>query len=128
MINKYSIPCENFSDNIIMKLIGLNYKKKNKIKMLYSSFTHFPDFIKERIIKNLSKKYPQLKIGLGIIAPGEEIIEVPMLSPEQLKQDIQVCKKYKVKEVIIFRLAGLDKNYLNAIRNFSSSQENPHKK
>jgi len=113
--NKNTIPCENFSDNIIMKLLGLNYKKKNKIKMLYSSFTHFPFFIKERIIRNLSKKYPQLKIGLGIIAPGEEIIKVSILAPEQLKQDLELCKKNNIKEVIIFRLGGLNKNYLKII-------------
>ena len=48
--------------------------------------------------------------SFGVIAPGIMGNE-PVLSPEQLEQDLQIAKKARIKEVILFRLGGLNKEY-----------------
>ncbi len=80
--------------------------KNKKIKMLYSSVHPFTkEFIKETA-KNAI-------IGLGIIDKGIDKHN-PILSPEKLKQELQILKQQK--EVIIFRLSGLNKEYLKIIQ------------
>ena len=119
--NKNTIPCEHFIENNLMKLIGLNYKKQNKIKMIYTSRLKFPRAIIERIIEKLSKKYSNLKIGLGFTAHGVEEIKLPLLTQQQLEEDLKLCKKHKIKEVIIFRLGGLNKKYVTIIKDILKS-------
>jgi len=54
-------------------------------------------------------------VGLGTIAIGI-LGNEPILSPNKLKEDIQEMKKLKVKDIIIFRLGGLNASYINAIK------------
>jgi len=119
--NKNTISCEHFIENNLMKLIGLNYKKQNKIKMIYTSHIKLPRTIIEKIIEKLAKKYSNLKIGLGLISHGVENIKLPVLAPQQLEEDLKLCKKHKIKEVIIFRLGGLNKKYVTIIKDILKS-------
>jgi len=112
------IPCEHFLDNNLMSILSLNYPKNNKIKMIYTSHLRFSRKKIEGIIRNLSKRYSDLKVGLGIIAHGIEKGKIKTLSPEELWKDLELCKKYKIKEIIIFRLSGLNKEYVKIIHNF----------
>jgi len=115
---KNIISCEHFMENILTKLIGINQKTNNKIKMIYTSHLKLPRTLIENKIKNLSGKYPNLKIGLGLITHGVEEVRLSILTPQQLKEDIKLCKKYKIKEIIIYRLGGLNKNYIKTIQEF----------
>lgn len=116
--NQNIIICEHIWDNLLMKILGLNYPRNNKIKMLYTSQLKLPRKTIENLVKKLSKKYSNVKIGLGLIAHGVEKIKKPLLTPEKLKRDLELCKKYNIKEIIIFRLGGLNRTYTLIIKKF----------
>lgn len=120
--NTNTIPCENFMENSLMKFLKLNSSKQTKIKMIYTSYLKLPRIVIIKKVKNLAKKYSDLKIGLGLIAHGVEAIKQKLLSPEQIYQDLELCKKYNIKEIILFRLSGLNKEYIKIIKNFSTVQ------
>lgn len=53
--------------------------------------------------------------GLGTIASGV-LGNEPVLSPEELGKDIRWCKESGAEEVFVFRLGGLNKSYISAIK------------
>lgn len=53
--------------------------------------------------------------GLGTIAIGV-LGNEPILSPENLYQDLHWAKESKVEEVFIFRLGGLNELYMSEIK------------
>ena len=96
-----------------LQFFGLHYpsKKVKIIKMLYRSMHHFSDDFLHKELQRGKKEYGSGFIpSFGVIAPGilgnEEV-----LSPAQLGHDLEVAKKAGMKEVILFRLGGLDKGY-----------------
>ncbi|MBI2102688.1 hypothetical protein HYT55_02520 [Candidatus Woesearchaeota archaeon] len=100
---------------------GLHYQnpKVNVVKMFYHSLHDFSDdFLREnweRGRQELGKKYIP---ALGTIARGIQGDE-PILSLEQLKQDLILAREQKMKEVIIFRLGGLTKEYARLLARFA---------
>ena len=64
--------------------------------------------------QGVEKYGARFKIGLGCIAKGVSGVE-PILSPEELKEDLQIARESKVQEAIIFRLGGLTGDYIRAI-------------
>jgi hypothetical protein len=104
-------------------LVSFEPEKYNnkKIAMLYTSFLkNHPNT--ENFLEN------QIKIGkkafgedfiaaLGTIAFGINGNE-PILTPEELERDLNIVKNSGVSEVVIFRLGGLNNNYLNVIRKY----------
>ena len=116
--------CEYYPEgkkkDMLLEKMGLHYnnRKAKVIKMFYHSM--HPLFNKEFFKK-------QLKIGknlngdnfiaaFGTIAIGINGNE-PILTKEQLKEDLQIAKEIGINETIIFRLGGLNKNYLEVIEN-----------
>lgn len=102
----------------LMKILGLNYKiKTEKSLMFYTSM------INEKDKKNLRVKISQIKnkddhsISLGTIAHGI-LGNEPILSPKKLKEDLEFIKTTGFKKVIIFRLGGLNKNYIKVLNKF----------
>jgi len=101
-----------------MKLLGLNYKiNYERSIMWYSSMM-------SRKVNNLIKKnFQRLKnkenhsVSLGTTAIGV-LGNEPKISPAQLKEDLEFINKLGFKKVIIFRLEGINKEYLNALKNF----------
>lgn len=59
------------------------------------------------------KKIRADKIGIGCIAKGIYGNE-KILSPEELERDLKILQK-SGKEVVIFRLGGLNKEYVRII-------------
>lgn len=118
--NKNIILCEHIWENFLMKILGLNFPGNNKIKMLYTSQLIMPRKLIEKTVKNLSTKNPNTKIGLGLIARGVEKIKRPLLTPKQLRKDLELCKTNNIKEVVIFRLGGLNKDYIKIINQFAT--------
>ncbi len=103
----------------ILKLLGLNYGVDyERSLMWYSSM--LPDWLNKAIMKRLSKpkNKASYSVSLGTIATGILGSE-PILSPENLEKDLEFCKSNGFKKVIIFRLGGLNKNYIKVLEKFA---------
>lgn len=120
--NKERITTAEFPVSIIsplMKILGLDYNiKTEKSLMWYSSMNSktMNQNIKNSLIKLKNKK--NYSISLGTIAIGI-LGDEPILFPQNLKKDLEFVKKYGFNKVIIFRLGGLNKEYLNVIERFN---------
>jgi hypothetical protein len=104
----------------ILQFLGLHYqnKKANVIKMVYHSMHHFDeDFIRKQLTLG-KKEYPNhFLVAYGTIAKGIAGWE-PILSSQQLKKDLQIAKEVKLPEIILYRLGGLNEEYLRTIKTF----------
>lgn len=114
-------PDGSFKDNLL-SVFGLHYDSSecnNKvIKMVYHSMHDFDErFIVDELKRGISECGKCFLVGYGTIARGVAGNE-PILSTLQLKKDLSIAKKVGVKEVIIYRLGGLDKNYSSLIKRF----------
>jgi len=120
-LNKNKITTAQFPNSLIswfMKLAGLNYNVNlEKSLMWYSSVN---SDIKN---KNIKKQLIKLKnknnysISLGVIAAGilgDELI----LSPRSLERDLKFIKNAGFERVVIFRLGGLNKEYMKVLKKF----------
>lgn len=104
-------------------LISFDTKKYNnkKIAMLYTSFLKnhpsIENFLEKQI--NIGKKYfgNDFMVALGTIAIGINGNE-PILTPEELERDLEIVKNNEINEVVIFRLGGLNKEYIKAIKKY----------
>ena len=104
-----------------LKFWGLAYETETPCiaRMFYTSVIKWS---RERRVSKLRDVCEQgverygnrFQIGLGCIAKGVSGVE-KILSPEELKEDLQTAKESKVSEAIIFRLGGLTQNYIKAI-------------
>jgi len=104
----------------IMRFFGLHYQTVGVkiIKMLYCSMHSFkPEFLEKEIQWGKQKYQNNYLIAFGTIAVGIKGTET-LLSPQQLQQDLTLAKKNKIAEVILFRLGGLNPEYLKIIQNF----------
>jgi hypothetical protein len=115
---------EYMADNFIMEMNFLNFDPKIfnniKIKMLYNSMHEWlTESRLRKMINNYKDKYgDKVIIGLGLLAPGVES-NSKVLTKEQLERDLKICKEAGIKEVVLFRLGGLNKEYLNIIKKFT---------
>jgi len=102
----------------VSKMIGLSYPSK-RILMYYTSF--FRPFVPDHILLNRLKKKAEYcaendcLLALGLIATGIHGFE-PIYGAKELNEDLQIAKKAGVKEVVIFRLGGLNKELVKAIK------------
>lgn len=93
--------------------LAFNYGQP-KVKMVYTSFGKFVPFvgvpIMRKILKHEIKKfkdYPgEFAIGLGCTAKGAWGKE-PIMSLDDFKEDLEICKEGKIKTVAVYRLGGL---------------------
>lgn len=87
----------------------------NKIEMLYK--IPLLKMNKAKICKEGIKKFGnRYKAGFGCITKG--IFENErILSPPELEEDLNIAEKAGIKEVVIFRLNGLNLEYLKIIKN-----------
>ena len=105
----------------IMGLLGIHYKniKVKVIKMFYHSLHDFNvGFMNRELKRGVEEFGDNYLIAFGTIARGISGNE-PLLKPEQLRQDLELAEKAGVKEVIIFRLGGLNKKYFKVLEIFS---------
>lgn len=114
---------EYFPIKSTLKFLGLNYdpvKYNSKmIKMFYTSMWPFPRNFLENKIKSYKEQFQDKFIpAFGAIATGVSGNE-PILSPEKLKADLEIARKNNIEEVIIFRIGGLNKNYIKIISKFT---------
>jgi len=105
----------------LLEWLGLHFQHKNVyvVKMLYHSMHNFTEaFLRNHLEqgrKVFGKKYIP---AFGTIATGMQGHE-PRLPLEQLKKDLAIAREQKMKEVIIFRLGGLTKEYAHLLARFA---------
>ena len=113
--------CEYYKDfGFIENKSGLHFDNAHKIiKMYYTSMHHFSDkSLEKNFKKNITKYQNKFLVALGIIAVGI-LGNEKILSHHQLKRDLELCKKAGINEVIIYRLEGLNEEYLKVLEKFS---------
>lgn len=105
------------------RVFGLDYDiKLEKGLMFYTSTlkqNHVYSLLVGRI-KGLLRGIEDKKnynIGLGIIAKGVLTTEA-ILTPKDLKKDLEFMKNAGFEKVVIFRLGGLNKDYVSVIKKF----------
>ncbi|MDO8656748.1 MAG: hypothetical protein Q7K45_05920 [Nanoarchaeota archaeon] len=104
-----------------LELLGLHYVHQNVkiIKMFYRSMHHFSDdFLRKELQRGKQEYGARFIPSFGVIMSGIMGNE-PVLSPKQLEHDLQIAKKVGIKEVIVFRLGGLEKEYGKVLKKFS---------
>ena len=102
----------------MMGFLGLNYNLNyERSVMWYSSM--MSKFLNKKIKKNLKsiKNKKNYSISLGTLAIGVLGTE-PLLSPEALEKDLRFVKESGFNKVILFRLEGLNKEYMKVINKF----------
>jgi len=121
--NKTRVTTAEFPASIIspfMRLLGLNYNiKTEKSLMFYTSMN--PEMMNKNIRKNLLriKDKENYSISLGTIATGV-LGNEPILSPQKLEKDLEFVRNTGFDKVIIFRLGGLNKKYIQIINKFQN--------
>lgn len=103
----------------IMQFLGIHFKspKVKVIKMLYHSMHHFKEaFLRKELLRGKAEFGNNYLIGLGTIAKGIDGNE-PILSAELLARDLKLAQECGIKEVVVFRLGGLNKEYLKVLKN-----------
>lgn len=103
---------------IIWQLLGLSYKNTKRIKMYYSSKSIMPRHEKDAALDHLCKHNNEAGIGLGCIAVGISEMTPLFHSSKELDSDLSILKKNKIKEAIIFRLGGLNEDYIRIIKKY----------
>ncbi len=101
----------------LLRLLGLHYNSSKVfvMKMMYRSLHHFSDdFFQLTIRRGIGEFEGRFIVGLGTIAGGIHGTE-PILSAEQLKEDLRIASEEGVKEAVIFRLGGLEREYAKVL-------------
>lgn len=101
-----------------MKFLGLNYNiDYERSIMWYSSMGS--KGLNKKIKSNLEKikNKSNYSISLGTIAKGI-LGNEPILSPENLEKDLRFVEEQGFQKVIIFRLEGLNKEYIQVLNKF----------
>ncbi len=107
-----------------LEWLGVSYPIERfphkKIVMFYSSMIK-NKFVLEKIKSHIKKRAEELgdklQVGLGTIARGI-LGDEPILSPKKLDKDLSFCKKQNIDTVVIFRLGGLNNDYLKIIKKY----------
>lgn len=107
----------------VLKYLGLHFNPKEydckSIKMVYHSMHRFKKFF---ITKELEDGVDQFGknylVAFGVMYNGKN--KEPKITESQLKTDLEIAKKAKMNEVVIFRLAGLDQKFASLLKKYST--------
>ena len=112
--------CEYSAPEKSLQRLGLHYasKKSKVMKMMYHSVHYYSnEKLRSELQRGLKEFGDRYVVGYGTIALGVGGNE-PILSAEQLEKDLQIAQEVGVKEVVLFRLGGLNKKYVKAMERF----------
>ena len=106
--------------SFIYRLLGISFDvkkyKHTQCIMYYTSM--IPNKLISKLIRNgiikARKLNPNLQLGLGTIATGI-LGNEPIISVSSLKNDIDFIKINNIETGVIFRLGGLNKEYINLL-------------
>lgn len=113
---------KSYIPEFILEPLGLSYNPaeygNKQMKMFYSSFRRavIPDFIVNKLFERKARQYNKRNtiMGLGCIIGGVHETE-PVNRPNILGYEIETARAFGLEEVVIFRLNGLNEEYLKAI-------------
>lgn len=116
---------EYFPHSRFLGFLGLSFNPNKfgnkKIKMIYSSMHNYNEYIVRREINYGVKEYgDNFLAGFGTLAVGVKGNE-PLIRPEILDRDLRIAKELGVKEVVIYRLGGLNAEYLKIIKKYNKN-------
>ena len=102
-----------------LEKMGLHYNdpKAKIIKMFYHSLHPLfnETFFRKELKRGKELHGDNFIVSFGTIATGINGNE-PLLTKEQLNADLTLAKESNIQEIIIFRLGGLNQEYLNIIK------------
>lgn len=106
----------------LFRLLGVYFSpKKYGNKKIVMYYTSMHKKVRKYLLKSIGKLVNQygadLQVGLGTIAVGV-LGDEPILSAANLERDLQDMKNIGVEEVVIFRLGGLNKEYVKVLKKF----------
>ncbi|MBI2151380.1 hypothetical protein HYU21_01490 [Candidatus Woesearchaeota archaeon] len=110
----------------LMEFVGIHYRRSKVkiIKMLYHSLHNYNEsFIVKELQRGKKEFGNNFLVAYGTIARGVDGSE-PILSVKQLEKDLKIARNMDVKEAVIFRLGGLNKEYLSKIEVSNKPLEN----
>ena len=92
------------------------------IDMLYTSLLKVKNKSEylRNVIKRNKNKFQEYSVALGLIGRGVEDFSTPLISPADLKRDLDIVQKEGIKNVVFYRLGGLNKNYLRVFEESAS--------
>ncbi len=105
------------------QFLGIHFppqtNKRKLAKMLYSSLhsSRTRSWMERHLHHGQEQYGKRFVVGLGLLAVGVGRHD-RVISPEQLERDLELCQEAGVHEVILFRLGGLNKEYLKVISSF----------
>ena len=107
----------------IFTILGISFPPKYNtypMRMAYSSMHDFGSYIMNREIKKGKERFKnRFIIAFGVLAKGALGWEKP-ITVELLERDIKLARKHKINEVGIYRLGGLNKEYIKLLEKYSS--------
>ncbi|MBU2638804.1 MAG: hypothetical protein KJ955_07560 [Nanoarchaeota archaeon] len=107
----------------LLKFLGIEFNSIEcggyEVKMLYSSMHGFSkDFIKKEIEEGKAASGDKFIPAFGVLAKGAKGDE-NIISKAILERDLRIAKQAGVKEVIVFRLGGITKEYAGILKKYS---------
>jgi hypothetical protein len=113
-----------YAPESLLEILGLAYNTKtygnHKLKMMFKKpigKRFFLKLLKRKIRRYIQKYRDNLIIETGLTARGVSPFEW-IATPEEIKSYIEIAREEGVKQVLIFRLGGLNKDYLDALEGF----------
>lgn len=108
--------------NKILSTLGgtsFPFTSYNRLDMLYSSMfkTRDKEARLRKVIRSHKRKYKKYYVGLGLIGKDKND-KTPLLSENDLNHDMKICKEERIKEVVLYRLNGLNHSYLKIIKKY----------
>ena len=118
-------PVRNRMIEFLFRFLGVYFSPKRynntKIIMYYTSMHKLVARTFYQSIIKIHEKYgEQIHVGLGTITTGI-LGNEPILTPSKLEKDLEDMKKIGISEVVIFRLGGLNKEYVKVINKFTTN-------
>jgi hypothetical protein len=109
----------------LYRLLGVSYDVQKyghrSCMMYYTSMVAnktICQYLAGNLVRIKNTLNPDLELGLGTIATGV-LGDEPILSPEALAHDLVFMQENGFKTATIFRLGGLDDEYLEAINRYN---------
>lgn len=104
-------------------LTGTSFPFKNyyRLDMLYTSMmkgNNKSGYLRQTMRTN-KQKYLKYSVAFGLIAEGEEKMTT-LLTPLELDRDLEIAKEEGIDEIFIYRLGGLNYEYLKVLRHYAN--------
>jgi len=108
--------------NVLFTLLGIHYSPwkyhNTMIKMYYTSMHKFSDaYLQETFTTNRKQYGKKFIVALGTLATGV-LGNEPRVSITELRRCLTIAQKARINEVILYRLGGLDTEYIKVLQEF----------